>query len=65
MKSIKISVDQLGKTTIDAVGFEGFECFDATKPYEDKFGGEKDVNMKPEAQISDLEEEQTDHLTNG
>lgn len=37
-KKILMHVDPLGKTTIEAQGYEGGECLDATRPFEDLFG---------------------------
>ena len=51
MKTIEIVIDPVGRPKIDAKGFTGQGCTNATKAYEDSFdnvGGGKDRKIKPE-----------------
>lgn len=49
MKTIQITIDELGNPSIDAKGFVGGECKKATKPIEDIFaGGSANTVEKPE-----------------
>lgn len=47
-KTIKISIDQDGNAKIEAIGFKGGECKDATKVYEELYNNEVSAQDKPE-----------------
>lgn len=48
-RQIKITVDPLGNTKIDAEGFQGESCLDATRGLELALqGASQDRNLKPE-----------------
>ena len=47
-KEIEFVIGTDGKLKIDAVGFEGTECADATKAYEALLGGDASSAAKPE-----------------
>ena len=65
MKSIRITIDQLGRPKVEAIGFYGHGCQDATKGIIDKLSGGKgiDVNFKPEALMLDTETDDTNELS--
>jgi len=48
MKKVKVTIDQMGNPVIEAVGFNGCGCTDATKSIENALGGPVDRTMKPE-----------------
>lgn len=49
MKSIKVTIDQLGGATVEAVGFNGVGCIAATSKIEAALGSEPAVRVeKPE-----------------
>lgn len=49
MKQVTIKFDAVGNTQIEADGFVGNTCEDATKVFEDAFGGvEQGREQKPE-----------------
>jgi len=50
-RKIKVTIDPLGNTTVDAIGFHGQGCADATKVIEQALmngAGELESVMKPE-----------------
>lgn len=50
-RKIRVSIDPLGNTTVDAQGFQGQGCADATKVIEQALmngSGEMESVMKPE-----------------
>lgn len=57
MARIKVSVDKQAKIKVDAQGFTGTACKDATKALE-KLGQVTDVQDKPEL----YEQQQDEHL---
>jgi len=66
-RKIIVTVDALGKPTIEAVGFNGVGCSDATKAIEMALaGGDGEVSrvLKPEWHNStDTEQEEHNHMT--
>lgn len=50
-KEIEIKIDQLGRPTIEAIGYKGVGCTDATAALEKALNGSgtKDRKYKPEA----------------
>lgn len=56
-KQIKIKIDLSGATEIDAVGFKGRGCKDATKAIEKALGMISGSKSKPEIHVQD-----NDHL---
>ena len=64
MKTITIHISPIGDVDIEADGFNGVGCKDATKGYEDEFGGDVVSKAKPELHnIIDTENER--HLNAG
>jgi len=63
-KSIRITIDQLGRPKVEAIGFYGHGCQDATKGIIDKLSGGKgiDVNFKPEANMIDTDSQDANEL---
>lgn len=64
-KRIKVTIDPVGRPTIDAQGFVGTSCQAATKPIEDalaEVGGELVVTEKPELNQLDMGGENHNHL---
>lgn len=56
MKQIKITIDAVGRPTIEADGFAGVGCKDATKPIEDIFrGAAMQTEDKPEINYLETE----------
>ena len=52
MKIITVTVDKVGRPTIEAEGFQGQDCKAATKGIEEAFkGGEMKVEDKPEIHL--------------
>jgi hypothetical protein len=47
-KQVIIEIDKIGNVNIDAVGFQGTACEDATRPIERALGLVKDKQKKPE-----------------
>lgn len=47
-KIIKITVNQKGEASIDAEGFKGGSCKDATKAFEDVYSNKVSYQDKPE-----------------
>lgn len=64
-KEIKITIDPLGNPVIDAVGFNGQGCAEATQAIEEALAGSTEVDKvyKPEWQNVADEEEDTIHQT--
>jgi hypothetical protein len=59
MKSIKVTIDQLGGAKVEAIGFNGIGCVEATKKIEAALGGEPAVRVeKPEIHSTENETEQ-------
>jgi hypothetical protein len=58
MKKIKVTIDKNGIPRIEAEGFAGVGCKDATRPIEDAFGGKGQSTEKPEIYLE--EENQTE-----
>ena len=56
-KKIIITIDKIGNPTIEAEGFVGESCKDATKGLIAAFGGKTKIEDKPE--ILMMEEEET------
>ena len=54
---IKITIDKLGKPKIEAIGFNGVGCTEATKPILDALSGGGNVEMviKPEYNMQESE----------
>jgi len=51
MKTITVTIDQVGRPKIEANGFAGCGCTDATRPIENAFStnpADKVVDVKPE-----------------
>ena len=49
MKKIKVTIDQLGGATVEAIGFNGQGCIEATRKIEAALGSEPAVRIeKPE-----------------
>jgi hypothetical protein len=49
MKTIKVTIDQLGGATVEAIGYNGVGCVEATKKIEAALGSEPAVRIeKPE-----------------
>lgn len=48
MPSIEIYVNEQGEVCVNAKGFQGRGCMDATKPFEDAFGTVTKRSPKPE-----------------
>jgi hypothetical protein len=48
MKTIEITIDESGKTTVEAQGFTGSSCTDATKAIEQALGATTHDTKKPE-----------------
>lgn len=64
MKQIKIKIDAVGRPTIEAEGFAGIGCKDATKPIEDVFrGAAMETEDKPEINHIELEGGIDEYLT--
>ena len=65
-QQIKITIDKVGRPTIEAIGFVGGSCKDATKQLEDLFvsgaanGDGMSVVNKPEMYMVDTESEQNE-----
>jgi Protein of unknown function (DUF2997) len=59
-KQIKIKIDPLGNSSVEAVGFNGAGCEAATKGIEDALAGGKGFSrvLKPEWSNPNTEEEQ-------
>jgi hypothetical protein len=63
-KKIKVKISKLGKPVIEAIGFAGCGCTEATKPIEDAFGGDKVRIDKPEMhQIGEVEGAQEETMS--
>lgn len=45
---IVVEIDKDGKTTVDAIGFSGTSCEDATRAIEQALGAPKKRSLKPE-----------------
>jgi hypothetical protein len=59
MKKIKVTIDQLGGSTVEAIGFNGVGCIAATSKIEAALGSEPAVRVeKPEIHNSTGEAEQ-------
>lgn len=59
-KKVSVKIDVLGNPTIEAIGFNGVGCKEATRGLEDVFkGGNLKVEEKPE--MHNVEESTTDH----
>jgi hypothetical protein len=59
MKKIKVTIDQLGGSTVEAIGFNGVGCVAATSKIEEALGSEPAVRVeKPEIHSSTNETEQ-------
>lgn len=63
-RSIEVVISPLGKVTVEAKGFDGQGCEDATKPIEDALAGKGGVSreLKPEWN-NETAEEQEEHST--
>ena len=61
MKKLKVTINTVGKTEIEAEGFAGTECTEASAGLVRKLGGDATVEEKPEMQII---EETTQELVN-
>lgn len=48
MKRIKVIIDPVGKATVEAEGFSGNACVDATRAIEAALGGNVERVEKPE-----------------
>jgi hypothetical protein len=48
VKTIEITIDESGKTTVEAQGFTGSSCTDATKAIEQALGATTHDTKKPE-----------------
>jgi hypothetical protein len=48
VKTIEITIDESGKTTVEAQGFTGSSCTDATKAIEQALGAVSHDTKKPE-----------------
>lgn len=59
-KQIKVSIDPLGNSKVEAIGYNGVGCEAATKNVEDALAGGKGFTreLKPEWQNPSTEEEQ-------
>ncbi|MBC1238643.1 MULTISPECIES: DUF2997 domain-containing protein [Nostoc] len=54
-RSVLIHFDQLtGEVRVEAQGFEGLSCLEATQPFEEALGIVSDRVYKPEAQTQQL-----------
>ena len=51
-KRIKVTIDLLGNTKVEAVGFNGCGCTEATAPIERALGGKADRTLKDEYHAS-------------
>jgi len=60
MPSIEITIAKDGETKVEAFGFQGGKCVEATKPIRDGIVGEapKESVKKPEFNIPDLAQAQ-------
>ena len=56
MGKIVITISKVGKPEIDAQGFTGMSCKDATAALERAFGGNAAVTEKPEMYMGENEE---------
>lgn len=63
-RSIEVTISPLGKCKVEAKGFDGVGCEDATKPIEDALAGKGGVSreLKPEWS-NETEETQEEHST--
>lgn len=63
-RSIEVVISPLGKVKVEAKGFDGQGCEDATKPIEDALSGKGGMTreLKPEWH-NENEEEQDEHST--
>lgn len=53
MEQIVFEIDPEGRVKIDAVGFEGSDCEEATRAVEQALGTPVDREMKPEAFVGE------------
>lgn len=51
-QEIKVTITPTGETTVEAIGFRGKACQDATKALEQALGAVKSVRRKPEFHAS-------------
>ena len=51
MKQIKITIEENGDTVVEAIGFKGKSCQDATKQIEQALGSVQKSTKKPEFYI--------------
>lgn len=59
MKTIVVQIDPMGNTKIEALGFNGVGCEQATKALEERLGGGEVVReTKPEFYQEELTEQQ-------
>lgn len=54
MKRIIVTIDRRGKTKIEAEGFSGTECLDATKELEKAFGAVESRTAKTEMYVANV-----------
>jgi hypothetical protein len=64
MKRIEIVIKPNGETIIEAFGYNGRECLEATRPYEEALGETVDRKMKAEYYTS-VNEINHNHLRRG
>jgi len=64
MKTITIHISPIGDVDIEADGFNGVGCKDATKGYEEEFGGDTVSTPKPELHNT-IEEDSDRHIQSG
>lgn len=58
-KKIRVTIDPLGKPKVEAIGFNGMGCAEATKGIEDALAGSSEATtrvMKPEWHATETEE---------
>lgn len=55
MKKVVITIKKNGETSIEAVGFQGQGCTQATEPYEKALGEVQKREIKPEAYVEEQE----------
>jgi len=62
-RSILVTIDSVGRPKIEAIGFTGGTCKEATKNLLAAFGGAGETVEKPEMGYIEIEGEQHEHLT--
>ena len=64
-RSIKVSIDPMGNVKIEADGFAGGNCADATKPIEQALSGGSGMErtLKPEWNMTEGSEQEQEHQT--